>query len=389
MGMYMEVVSILTSRIVYVAARPHRFTFNLGYGFDSEDVHMTTIAVLVTSAFIELIFEGAVDAYALDVEHMNGINVDEFWKMWKVNPVAFWGLAVTDSFMSIMVSYCGSNDRMQNFCLGHYLVPFILIFIHLPHHSLGFALNVKMTLWAFKLVPSYAFCTSPVDPCSCVGGGFEIYAPFCNATLVQELVNNKTQSNTTVTYSDLAPLKKAKVEYPRIFDALAEQTAAILVSVGVLAMVVVVFALARVYIAYVNAGDARVAAEMEASALREANLRFKAELRAQRLNQGQIKMINENSSQVETKVPAHLKLDWKTLKLCVPLLDLSMYLSFFFLSLHEQRASHSPSSGSIHLSTFACSVNLRIVRLCLSRLQNGHAHDNSMQHQTSGFGDLW
>ena len=41
---------------------------NLGYGFDAADSGMTSVAVLVTSTFIELGFEVVVDAFALDVE---------------------------------------------------------------------------------------------------------------------------------------------------------------------------------------------------------------------------------------------------------------------------------------------------------------------------------
>ena len=38
---------------------------NLGYGFTSSDENMTTVTLLITSAFIELVFEGVVDAFAL------------------------------------------------------------------------------------------------------------------------------------------------------------------------------------------------------------------------------------------------------------------------------------------------------------------------------------
>ena len=61
---------------------------------------MTSVTVIVTSAFIELMFEAVVDALALDLEAKNGIDLDEFWQMWKVNPLAFWGLAVTDNMLA-------------------------------------------------------------------------------------------------------------------------------------------------------------------------------------------------------------------------------------------------------------------------------------------------
>ena len=105
MGMYIEIVAIITTRMLYVAFRPHRFVFNLGYGFDSEDKEMTTITTLVTSAFIELMFEGIVDALALDIESKNGVNIDEFWRMWGSNPAGFWGLTISDSLLSVVVSF--------------------------------------------------------------------------------------------------------------------------------------------------------------------------------------------------------------------------------------------------------------------------------------------
>ena len=111
MGMYNEYVAIITSRVMYIALRPHRFAFNLGYGFDSTDASMTTITMLVTSAFIELIFEGLVDCYALDIEFKNGVDVDEFWKMWKVNPAAFWGMTVCDSLLASLVCCVGPMKR--------------------------------------------------------------------------------------------------------------------------------------------------------------------------------------------------------------------------------------------------------------------------------------
>ena len=64
-SMYIEFVAIITSRVLYLAFRQHRFVVNFGYGFDSTDENMTSLTMLFTSAFIELIFEAVVDAYAL------------------------------------------------------------------------------------------------------------------------------------------------------------------------------------------------------------------------------------------------------------------------------------------------------------------------------------
>ena len=92
------------------------------------------------------------------------------------NPAAFWGVAVTDSMMSINV-----------------------------------------TLWAFKLFPTIAFCTSAEDACSCKGGGFEVYAAFCNVTsmgAVDEGNLTLSPSNDTTAATNMLALVRAKEEYP-------------------------------------------------------------------------------------------------------------------------------------------------------------------------------
>ena len=85
-SMYHEFVAIITSRVMYLVFRQHRFVINFGYGFDSNDAAMTSVTMVITSAFIELIFEGVVDAYALDIEMRHGVDIDAFWQMWKCNP---------------------------------------------------------------------------------------------------------------------------------------------------------------------------------------------------------------------------------------------------------------------------------------------------------------
>ena len=212
----LQFVSIITCRIIYIAFRQHRFVFNFGYGFDSNDTNMMTTTMLITSAFIELLFEGVVDAYALSVESENGIDLNAFWTMWKANGASFWGLAVADSLLAA--------------------------------HTI---------LWGFKLLPSAAFCTSPKDPCSCSGGGFEIYAPFCqswSATGSKES-SNETSSSLSNASSAASPatasasaeaLSNAKNEYSGLFSALAADTAIILISIGVVFVTIIVFTLARV-----------------------------------------------------------------------------------------------------------------------------------------------
>ena len=113
----------------------------------------------------------------------------------------------------------------------------------------------------------------------------------------------------------VSALERAKNEYPQLFDVLAEDTTIVLVSIGVVILIFVVFTIARLYVAYVNAGNAKLRAEMEAKSLMEANLKFKEELQAHRLDKQQIKVIKENASDLESNVPSHFKLNWKDLKL--------------------------------------------------------------------------
>ena len=63
--MYCEFIAIVTCRVMYIAFRQHRFVINFGYGFDANDENMTTVTMLITSTFLELILEGCIDAVAL------------------------------------------------------------------------------------------------------------------------------------------------------------------------------------------------------------------------------------------------------------------------------------------------------------------------------------
>ena len=138
--------------------RPHRFAFNFGYGFDANDDAMTSAAFLFASMFLELGLEVAIDSAALDIEQRNGIDVDKYWEMWQVNPGNFFGM-----------------------------------------HASFNLLALAMAFWAFSTVPTPFFCTSQHDPCSCVGGGFQIFRPFCDAAAAEdsELVTKEVQSNAT------------------------------------------------------------------------------------------------------------------------------------------------------------------------------------------------
>tara|TARA_A100001015_G_scaffold243488_1_gene278481 strand:+ start:2853 stop:3755 length:903 start_codon:yes stop_codon:yes gene_type:complete len=231
---------------------------------------MTSSTVLVTSAAIELLFEGIIDALALDVESRNGVDLDLFWGMWRRNAVAFWGLAVTNSFVSILAA-----------------------------------------VWAFKQVPTVAFCTSPTDPCSCEGGGFEILETFCNATTA---IGNSTETSAPANESSVADLTaEARAEYKGIFEALGVDAAIIIVSIGVGIIVVVVFFVARIILELAKVNDEKAKAEQRAAELRETNLKIQDQLMLTQLNAKQVAVVEANSSDLDTQVPAVFKLNWRFL----------------------------------------------------------------------------
>jgi len=85
-SMCIELVSIITARVIFVAFFSHRFVVNFGY---TSDATMTGVATMVVAVFGEIVFEVVVDAFALDVEARHGIDLGEFWSMWRENPGEF------------------------------------------------------------------------------------------------------------------------------------------------------------------------------------------------------------------------------------------------------------------------------------------------------------
>ena len=85
-SMYIELVSIITARVIYVAFFSHRFVVNFGY---TSDAALTGVATMVIAVFGEIVFEVVVDALALNVESGHGIDLCEFWSMWRQNPGEF------------------------------------------------------------------------------------------------------------------------------------------------------------------------------------------------------------------------------------------------------------------------------------------------------------
>ena len=258
MTMYIEFVAIITTRTMYLVFRPHRFVISFGYGFDADDDAMTGVPLLITSMFLEMVFEAVVDAFALSIEWKHGIALNKFWAMWKENPVAFWGATIFQ----------------------------------------GFAATVA-TCWAFKLMPNAMFCTSPTDPCSCSAGGFEIYARFCN----------KTDENLTSTPS----IEQAAREYKGIFESLAGDSVTVLVSVGVVVLMVAVFVFFRKELEVKEANRNVNSLNFEKAKLLEQNKRIQDQLALRELTQEQTVIVHAGAEALETAVPARFKIDSKTI----------------------------------------------------------------------------
>ena len=135
--------------------RPQRFAFNFGYGFDANDDAMTSAAFLFASMFLELGLEVAIDIAAISIEQGHGIDVNKYWEMWQVNPGNFFGFCVCTNLLSLACAF-----------------------------------------WAFSTLPTPFFCTSQHNPCSCMGGGFQIFQPFCDVAAFEK-ASKKSQFNAT------------------------------------------------------------------------------------------------------------------------------------------------------------------------------------------------
>ena len=190
--------------------------------------------------------------------------------MWRANGSAFFGLFVFDNMLSILA-----------------------------------------IIWTFKLIPSIAFCVSPADVCSCTGGGFEIFEFFCMENSTKMMINDSQPENSSRSSETIV---KAKEQYKGFIESLEGNTASILASIAVVCITILVFTLARVYMAYIRADDTQALVESENAKLREQNMKIKGELKAHRFTLAQSLMVNANRNEIEDEVSPHLKLNWENIK---------------------------------------------------------------------------
>ena len=301
--------------------RPHRFAFNFGYGFDSNDDAMTSVAFLFTSMFLELVLEVVIDIAALEIEKMHGIDVDKFWDMWQVNPGNFFGLHVSCAMIALGSAF-----------------------------------------WAFSTLPTPIFCISQHNPCSCTGGGFQIFKPFCTAVTASdkgvnatssaenEYVLKKTQTlhvtppvvRVMVSHPNSQEVKHnplnlhnstlsiirsaAKSEYVSVFESLKDNTI-VIITVVVVFVIMLFFALARgqLFAAKLQSEKDKISEERldlqkankkilkEKLRLQKQNTGIMKQLMSMQLNAKQMSIVEANSTDIDEYLSVALKLDWRSL----------------------------------------------------------------------------
>ena len=136
-------------------------------------------------------FECAVDFMAMQNEVAYGIDLNRFWIAWRKNPVAFWGAMVSQGAFAVCIS-----------------------------------------LTAMSTAPTKIFCASP-DPCSCQGGGFDLYTPLCRVR--DGKLDDEGNSSKAMTFnSTLTNVTYLEKEYVSLWLFFGEDTAPLVVSAALL-----------------------------------------------------------------------------------------------------------------------------------------------------------
>ena len=256
-----EITSIITARLAYILLRHHRFVFNLGYGFDGSDPAMTTVGMLFTTMCLEISFEAFIDAMAMYIEGQHGVDLNEFWNAWRKNPISFWGCSVSTTLFAVWYN-----------------------------------------LFAFSVIPTPFFCTSPTDVCSCTGGGFEMYAKFCDAN-----AKNDT-SNLTAT------VNKAAEEYQDPISSLGPNLIVIIASIGAILMAILIVLLADSLLKLNKERALKYLAEKKKAEVLEKTAKIQEEMMLNSLDDEQVKIVRAHASDIEGQVHPRFKLDWRLLK---------------------------------------------------------------------------
>ena len=184
----------------------------------------------------------------------------------------------------------------------------------------------SFALQAMLTIPTPIFCES-LDPCSCTGGGFELYEPICAAAAAaREAIKTNTTTNTTLKTSNMN-ITRLQSEYVSLFDFLGNDTATVLVSVGVVVIIGVTFALLRLLMGLQRANEGKAKAQREQEEteqqrlelleqnkrIEEQNKHIQDQLMLTQLNTKQVAIVEANSSDFDKQVPALFQLNWRDL----------------------------------------------------------------------------
>ena len=134
--------------------------------------------------------------------------------------------------------------------------PYAFWLTHVMQIWVAFA----FALQAMVTIPTPIFCESP-DPCSCTGGGFELYGPICVAAAAARGFNT-TNANASKTVPGIN-VTAAQNEYVSLFDFLGNDTTTVLVSAGVFVAIGATFTLFRLINGLNKATEAQNALEKE------------------------------------------------------------------------------------------------------------------------------
>ena len=155
------------------------------------------------------------------------------------------------------------------------------------------------------MLPSPFFCSSQHDPCSCTGGGFQIFQPLCDAAS-----NSSASSGSNVSSNQsLAFVRQAALnEYPGLLDSLEGNVIAVVVSFVVIVVIALVFGIARSSMLAARAEREKDEAEVQRLELLEMNKKIQKELSLNSLNHEQSELVHAGAAALEAVVPARYKI---------------------------------------------------------------------------------
>ena len=218
-----------------------------------------------------------------------------------------------------------------------------------------------MTFWAFSTLPSRFFCTSELDPCSCTGGGFEIFNKFCEAAATSSSSmstmnssnttgNNKTKAGGSKDEALATAKTAAQGEYVGIFESLGRffqrierskrkrtqnshrhrsrvtvaahppdscgtegSSTTIIVTVVVIFVIALVFGVARSQLFAAQAEREKDEIEVQRLELLEQNKSIQAELALNALNEEQAEIVHAGTAALEAVVPLRFQIPSKNI----------------------------------------------------------------------------